>query len=100
MGLNLIWTPLYFSLGAPIAATADIVALFGTVAYLANIWGQVDPVCGWLLAPYLGWISFATYLCVRAIIAFTSRLGWLTSTQVGSGYLNNWDFSSALKKKD
>lgn len=62
--LNLMWTPLYFSLHQPIAATADILALGGTVAYLAYIWGQVDPVCGWLLAPYLGWLSFATYLCV------------------------------------
>ncbi len=87
-------------MGRPIAATADIIVLFGTVAYLANIWGQVDPVCGWLLAPYLGWLSFATYLCVRAIVGFTSCLDLLTSTQAGSGYLNNWDFSSALEKED
>lgn len=64
LALNLIWTPLYFSLHKPVAATADILALGGTVGYLAYIWGQVDPVCGWLLAPYLGWLSFATYLCV------------------------------------
>lgn len=64
LALNLLWTPLYFSLGRPIAATVDILALGGTVGYLAYIWGQVDPTCGWLLAPYLGWLSFATYLCV------------------------------------
>ncbi|KAL5406402.1 hypothetical protein PMIN03_007823 [Paraphaeosphaeria minitans] len=82
LALNLIWTPLYFSLHRPIAATADILALGGTVGYLAYIWGQVDPVCGWLLAPYLGWLSFATYLCVR------------------SGVLNNWDFKQSLSKKE
>jgi benzodiazapine receptor len=80
LALNLIWTPLYFAMGRPIAATADILALGGTVGYLAYIWGQVDPVCGWLLAPYLGWLSFATYLCI------------------GSGYLNDWDFRAPLKK--
>jgi benzodiazapine receptor len=64
LALNLIWTPLYFGLGRPVAATADILALGGTVGYLAYIWGQVDPTCGWLLSPYLGWLSFATYLCV------------------------------------
>lgn len=64
LALNLIWTPLYFGMGRPIAATVDIIALGGTVGYLAYIWGQVDPTCGWLLAPYLGWLSFATYLCV------------------------------------
>jgi benzodiazapine receptor len=67
--LNLIWTPLYFSFHQPIAATVDILALGGTVGYLAYIWGQVDPVCGWLLAPYLGWLSFATYLCVCSFAA-------------------------------
>lgn len=51
-------------MGRPKAATADILALGGVVGYLAYTWGQVDPVCGWLLAPYLGWLSFATYLCV------------------------------------
>jgi benzodiazapine receptor len=80
LALNLIWTPLYFAMGRPVAATVDILALSGTVGYLAYIWGQVDPVCGWLLAPYLGWLSFATYLCV------------------GSGYLNDWDFRQPVKK--
>lgn len=64
LALNLLWTPLYFAMGRPIAATVDILALGGTVGYLAYVWGQVDPVCGWLLAPYLAWLSFATYLCV------------------------------------
>jgi benzodiazapine receptor len=64
LGLNLVWMPLFFGYGKPAAATADIVALTGTVGYLAYIWGQVDPVCGWLLAPYLAWLSFATYLSV------------------------------------
>ncbi|KAF2132575.1 TspO/MBR-related protein [Dothidotthia symphoricarpi CBS 119687] len=81
LALNLIWTPLYFGMGRPKAATADILALGGVVSYLAYTWGQVDPACGWLLAPYLGWLSFATYLCV------------------GSGHLNNWDFSGAFKKE-
>ncbi|KAH0212896.1 hypothetical protein KCU90_g26415, partial [Aureobasidium melanogenum] len=37
---------------------------------------QVDEVAAWSLAPYLGWLSFATYL------------------SAGCGYLNNWDFES------
>lgn len=80
LALNLLWTPLYFGMRRPVAATVDILALGGTVAYLAKIWGQVDPTCGWLLTPYLAWLGFATYLCV------------------GSGYLNNWDFKTAMKK--
>ncbi|MCJ1323934.1 hypothetical protein MMC10_000596 [Thelotrema lepadinum] len=75
LGLNLIWMPLYFKWKRPIEASVDIVALTGVTAYLANVWGQVDEVAAWALAPYLGWLGFASYLCI------------------GSGYLNNWDFS-------
>jgi benzodiazapine receptor len=101
LALNLLWTPLYFSLGKPIAATVDILALGGTVGYLAYIWGQVDPMCGWLLAPYLGWLSFATYLCVSDLPGSCPMNEEKTdkTLKVGSGYLNNWDFRTALKKE-
>ena len=66
--------PLFFRFKRPIEATIDIVALTGTVGYLTYIWGQVDEVAGWTLAPYLAWLSFATYL------------------SAGAGYLNNWSF--------
>ncbi|OCK81030.1 TspO/MBR-related protein [Lepidopterella palustris CBS 459.81] len=74
LGLNLIWMPLFFGLGRPIEATVDSIALTGVTGYLAYVWGQVDPVAGWMLAPYLAWLSFATYL------------------SAGCGYLNNWNF--------
>ncbi|KAL9079314.1 MAG: hypothetical protein Q9157_001790 [Trypethelium eluteriae] len=64
LGLNLIWMPLFFGFKRPIEATADIVALTGVTGYLAYVWGQVDEVAGWALAPYLGWLGFATYLSV------------------------------------
>jgi len=79
LGLNLIWMPLFFGFGKPAAAAADIVALAGVTGYLAYVWGQVDPVCGWLLAPYLAWLGFATYL------------------SAGVGYLNDWDLGTASK---
>lgn len=67
--------PLFYGLERPFLAWLEILSLAGTVAYLINIWGQVDKVAGWFLAPYLGWLCFASYLCF------------------GCGYLNNWDFS-------
>ncbi|SMQ46335.1 unnamed protein product [Zymoseptoria tritici ST99CH_3D7] len=75
LGLNLIWMPLFFSYKKPILATVDIITLTGTVGYLASIWSKIDERAGWSLAPYLGWLAFANYLCI------------------GCGYLNNWDFS-------
>lgn len=64
LGLNLIWMPLFFRLKRPIEASVDIVALTGVTAYLTSVWGQVDERAGWALAPYLAWLSFASYLCV------------------------------------
>jgi benzodiazapine receptor len=65
--------PLFFVAKRPVEATIDIVALTATTGYLTYIWGQVDPVAGWALVPYLGWLGFATYL------------------SAGVGYLNDWD---------
>ena len=82
LGLNLIWMPLFFRFGRPIEATADIVALTGTVGHLAYVWGQVDNVAAWTLAPYIGWLSFATYLCA------------------GAGHLNDWRFDDKYRMAD
>lgn len=67
--------PLFFVAKRPIEATVDIVALTGVVGYLTYTWGKVDAVAGWALAPYLGWLGFATYLTV------------------GVGHLNDWNLA-------
>lgn len=82
LGLNLLWMPLFFGLNRPIAATADIIALLGLNGYLTYLWGGVDSVAGWCLAPYLGWLSFATYL------------------SAGATYLNNGDLRQGKERKD
>jgi benzodiazapine receptor len=78
LGLNLIWTPLFFGLQRPIEATADILALVGTTGYLTYIWSQVDEVAAWALVPYMGWLGFATYLCVSPHQFITLNLHLLT----------------------
>ncbi|KAK4116341.1 TspO/MBR-related protein [Canariomyces notabilis] len=76
LGLNLAWMPLFYGLNRPVLATADAAALLGINAYLAWLWGtNVDSLAGWLLAPYVAWLGFATYL------------------SAGTGYLNGWDLS-------
>lgn len=89
LGLNLIWMPLFFWAKRPIEATVDIVALTGVTGYLAYVWSAVDTGAALALAPYLGWLGFATYL------------------SAGVGYLNNWnladkevDFPPTHKGKD
>jgi benzodiazapine receptor len=76
LGLNLIWTPLFFGLYRPIEASVDIVTLLGVNGYLTYLYSSIDPVSAWLQVPYLGWLTFATYLCTTI------------------GHLNNWDLAS------
>ena len=56
LGLNLIWMPLFFVAKRPIEATVDVAALTCAVGYLTYLWGQVDAIAGWALAPYLVWL--------------------------------------------
>ena len=64
LGLNLIFMPLFFSWKRPVAATVDIFALTGVAGYMTYVWSQVDEVAGYFLAPYIGWLSFASYITV------------------------------------
>lgn len=73
LAVNLCFSPLYFTLGKPIAALVDLAALTGLLAYLAFVWAGVDEIATYCLLPYIAWSGFATYLCA------------------GQGYLNDWD---------
>ena len=60
--VNAFWTPLFFGMHRIDLALADIVLL--DVLVLATIFAFLrrDRIAGWLLVPYLAWISFATAL--------------------------------------
>jgi translocator protein len=82
LGLNLIYMPLFFGLGRPIEGMLDIVTLTGTVGYLTYVWSKVDKTAAYLMAPYLAWLGFATYLTA------------------GTGHLNGWTMPSAEQKEE
>lgn len=90
--------PLFFGLKRPVEASVDIVALTSVTAYLTYIWSKVDTWAAWGMAPYLGWLSFATYLSVSKPTSIVSPAD-LTSLQIGAGILNDWDFKSNETKK-
>jgi len=60
--LNALWTPLFFGLHRPGLAFAGLVALW--VAALATLlaFRRARPAAGWLLIPYLLWLTFAATL--------------------------------------
>lgn len=60
--LNLLWSVLFFALKQPAVAFAELLALVVTVAGTAVLFFRVNRWAGWLLVPYLGWVSFAAWL--------------------------------------
>lgn len=60
--LNLLWSFLFFGLRSPILALVDVIALWGSIIIVIHYFGKADSKTVLLLAPYLVWVSFATYL--------------------------------------
>jgi len=60
--LNLAWTPLFFGAHLTGLALIEILTLWGFILLTLLSFRRLDPVSGWLLLPYLVWVSYATYL--------------------------------------
>lgn len=62
LGLNLGWSLLFFGLRRPDLAFFEILLLWGFIlATLVGFW-RVNRTAGYLLVPYLAWVSFASVL--------------------------------------
>jgi len=60
--LNAAWTPLFFGLHRLGLAFAEILLLWLAIAATLAAFRAVNRTAGWLLAPYLAWVSFASVL--------------------------------------
>lgn len=60
--LNAAWSPAFFTLHSPALALAIIIPMLILIALSILLFRRVSPPAGWLLLPYLAWVSFATYL--------------------------------------
>lgn len=60
--LNLSWTTVFFGMHEMLMGLLILLALL--VAIVATIvrFRRLRPLAGWLMAPYLVWVSYATYL--------------------------------------
>lgn len=68
MGLNFLWSPVFFAAQQPGVALAVIICLLLTIImFLRASWGT-DRLSALLFGPYLAWVGFATVL--NASIAF------------------------------
>jgi benzodiazapine receptor len=62
LAINLAWSPLFFGMHQITGAMIDILLLDVAVVVTLVLFWRIRPSAGWLLAPYLAWILFATYL--------------------------------------
>jgi tryptophan-rich sensory protein len=62
--LNALWTWLFFRWHLGAWATAEVLMLLGAIALTARAFWRIRPIAGWLLAPYLAWVTFASALTV------------------------------------
>lgn len=57
--MNALWSPVFFGLRRLGAAMVVIAFLWVAVALTTWTFWQVAPLAGWLMAPYLFWVSYA-----------------------------------------
>jgi benzodiazapine receptor len=57
--MNALWSPVFFGLRRLDSAFAVIVALWIAVASTTAMFFVVSPFSGWLMVPYLVWVSYA-----------------------------------------
>ena len=62
LGLNALWSILFFGLRRPDWALVEILVLLAAIIATIVRFRRVDRIAGWMLAPYAAWVSFASVL--------------------------------------
>ncbi len=62
LALNCLWSFAFFGARAPGLALGVIVALLAAIVWTIVAFRRVDETAAFVLLPYLGWVTFATYL--------------------------------------
>ena len=65
--LNVLWSFFFFGLRSPPLVLVEVLFLWVAVAGTMWTMGSLDSLSGWLLAPYLAWVTFATILTAAIV---------------------------------
>lgn len=68
LGLNFLWTPIFFGLRAPALGLVVIVTLWVLIALTMKKFYSVSRLATYLLAPYLIWVTFASLLNAAIVL--------------------------------
>lgn len=62
LGLNFLWSPLFFGLRAPALGLLDIALLWAAIAATTLAFLRLSRLAGWLFVPYWAWVTYAAVL--------------------------------------
>jgi translocator protein len=62
LGLNFLWSLIFFRWHAIAGALGEISILWLAILATMVLFWELHPPAGWLMVPYLAWVSFATML--------------------------------------
>lgn len=68
LGLNAIWSIIFFGLKNPTLAFIDIVVLWISIVLTIKAFYKISKISAYLLIPYLLWVSFASILNLAIVI--------------------------------
>lgn len=66
--LNGIWSFLFFGFQSPLFAFVEILLLMAAIIFTFIRFKEIKPWAGWLLLPYLAWVTFASILTLSIYI--------------------------------
>ena len=60
--LNVLWNPLFFKLRRPDWALYELLPFWLSVLALVVVLFRISSLAGWIISPYLAWVTFAGWL--------------------------------------
>lgn len=68
LGVNFIWSPIFFGLRSPSLGLITIVVLLVLIVQTMKKFYPLSKVATYLMVPYLVWVSFATILNLSIVV--------------------------------
>lgn len=65
---NALWSYLFFGIKNPLLSFIDILIILATIIGMIFVAGKIDKKAGWIVVPYLLWVSFATILNLAFVV--------------------------------
>jgi tryptophan-rich sensory protein len=68
LGLNVLWSFLFFGLRSPVLALGEMLILWVAIAATIRQFLELSRPAAYLLVPYIAWVSFATVLTAWILV--------------------------------